>query len=249
MTYQRNCPNCNKDIFYKLKGDYNRAVKENRKCKICGYKTRPSKKITNFSRNCPKCNNPLSYKSYFTWYWAKKHNQLCRRCIKLGKVMPVGFSEKISKIVSGKGNPMYGKHHTEETKKIISLKNTGNKSKTGQTSTEESKNKMRIAFSDRIKKYGKHKRGFNPVACNYLSSLNQYSFRHALNGGEFCFKGYFADGYDAKKNVWIEYDEPRHYNKDGTLKQKDIRRMLEIKKSLGCKFLRYNEKLKELKEW
>lgn len=31
----RNCPKCNKQLFYKLKGDFNRANKKNMKCRSC----------------------------------------------------------------------------------------------------------------------------------------------------------------------------------------------------------------------
>lgn len=249
MTYNRNCPICNCVLTYVLIGDFNRAVKQDRKCKSCASKkTNEKKKIVNLTRNCPKCNVVLTYKVYHTWWWAKKTNQSCRSCVKMGKSMPEGFSEKISKIVNGEGNPMFGKRHSELTKQIISFKNSGNKSKTGQTVSEISKEKMRLAVVDRIKRYGKHKRGFNPNACKYLDSLTDYKFKHALNGGEFCFKGYFADGYDEKQNVWIEYDEPHHFTKIGELREKDLIRMQKIKLYLGCKFLRYDEKREILKE-
>ena len=40
------------------------------------------------------------------------------------------------------------------------------------------------------------------------------------------------------KNVVIEYDEKHHFNVNGTLKEKDIRRQLEIEKFLNCEFVR-----------
>lgn len=162
--------------------------------------------------------------------------------------MPVGFSEKISKIVSGKGNPMYGKRHTEEVKQFISKLNKGNKSKSGQTTSDATRGKMREAAVKRISKYGIHSRNFNPNGCKFMDSIRtEYEFQHALNGGEFSHAGYFADGYDKSKNVWFEYDEPHHFDFDGNLLKKDIDRMNIIKESLGCKVLRYNEKTKEWK--
>lgn len=250
MEYTRNCPECGNEISYNQKGNFNRAVRENRRCRSCSSRQVNShKKILSFDRNCTECGKPLVYKSYHAWWWAKKQNQKCISCSKKGRILPDWVRKKISKVTKGSKNPMYGRHHTEETKRKISLKNLGNKSKIGQIADEQSKQKMRLAVANRIEKYGKRKQGFNPIACEFLDTLTDYSFIHALNGKEFLHNGYFADGYDAQKNVWIEYDEPRHYNKDGTLKQKDVRRMMEIKKSLGCKFLRYNEKTKELKEW
>jgi hypothetical protein len=40
----------------------------------------------------------------------------------------------------------------------------------------------------------------------------------------------------------IEWDEPRHYNVDGTLKEKDIIRQKQIEECLKCKFIRVKEK-------
>jgi len=64
--------------------------------------------------------------------------------------------------------------------------------------------------------------------------------RHAENGGEYYIKelGYFVDGYSKEKNVVIEIDEKSHFNKDGSLKNKDIIRQKEIEKLLGCNFIR-----------
>ena len=50
------------------------------------------------------------------------------------------------------------------------------------------------------------------------------------------------------RKYWKIYDEPHHYNIYGQLKEKDIKRMIEIKNHLHCRFYRYNEKTKELKE-
>jgi len=50
----------------------------------------------------------------------------------------------------------------------------------------------------------------------------------------------------------VEYDEPYHYNVYGNLKERDAIRMKYIMKyimdKLKCKFFRYNEEKKELKE-
>jgi very-short-patch-repair endonuclease len=73
----------------------------------------------------------------------------------------------------------------------------------------------------------------------------------ATKNGEFFVSdlGYFVDYYEPNLNIVIEYDEPKHYNVDNSLKKKDLIRMNEIKSKLKCKFYRYNEKLKELKEY
>ena len=61
-----------------------------------------------------------------------------------------------------------------------------------------------------------------------------------MNGGEVKIIGYSLDAYDSQLNIVIEYDEPRHFNLNGRLKEKDIKRMDEIKNHLKCDFYRYN---------
>lgn len=73
-------------------------------------------------------------------------------------------------------------------------------------------------------------------------ALHGYTFKHAENGGEFIYDGYYADGYDVDNNVWIEVDEDHHFNIDGNLKERDILRQKYIEDNLKCKFvrIRYN---------
>lgn len=94
---------------------------------------------------------------------------------------------------------------------------------------------------------------YNSSACKYFDKLNQqngWNLQHAMNGGEFYIKefGYWVDAYDKERNIVVEYDEPTHYKRDGSLKQKDIKRMDEIKQLLKCRFLRYNAIDKKLYE-
>lgn len=69
---------------------------------------------------------------------------------------------------------------------------------------------------------------------------NGYNFQHAENGGEYYISelGYWVDGYDKENNVVIEIDEPHHFDRDGNLTPRDIRRQVEIENLLNCKFIR-----------
>jgi len=64
-----------------------------------------------------------------------------------------------------------------------------------------------------------------------------------MNGGEYYIKelGCWLDGYDKVNNVAYEYDEKYHFDKDGNLKEKDIKRQKEIEKILKCKFIRIKD--------
>lgn len=254
MTYTRKCDRCAAIIAYTNSGSFYRAKRKNTLCSFCIKERRKTNKVQKiFTRNCPKCNDILTYKSYRSHWWSVKHNLLCRSCGKEGKSMPDGFSEKLSKIFRGKNNPMYGKNHTDKTKEIISIKNKGNKSRIGQPHNLETIEKQRIAAANRIKKYGIKSRNFNKTACDFIdeyNKINNVKLIHALNGGEYSYKGFFADGYDEYNNIWFEYDEPTHYSKDRiSLKDKDITRMNIIKEGLKCKFIRYNVRLKTIKEY
>ena len=44
-----------------------------------------------------------------------------------------------------------------------------------------------------------------------------------------------------KNNIVYEYDEAKHYNTNGSLKEKDVRRQKEITELLNCKFIRIKE--------
>ena len=95
---------------------------------------------------------------------------------------------------------------------------------------------------------------YSPLSCEYFDWLNKWNGwngRYATNGGEYFIKdlGYWVDYYEPKENVIVEWDEPRHYDRYGNLRQKDIVRMNEIKGLLRCTFFRYNGKTKELKKY
>lgn len=170
-------------------------------------------------------------------------------CAHTGKKLSDVTKQKISLATCGNKNPMYGHKHTKNVKQFISLNNRGNKSKTGQLCSENVKMNMRNSAIARIKIQGTS-RSYNPIACIYMDTLiPKLNLIHAKNSpDEYKFRGYFADGYDVKNNIWFEYDEPHHFKKDGTLKDKDVNRMNEIIKYLSCRFFRYDERNKILAE-
>lgn len=65
-------------------------------------------KKTNWTRNCPKCGSEISYTTKRGMVRAIKRNRPCKSCS-----------------MSGSGNPMYGKNHTDSVKSSISKLNKG----------------------------------------------------------------------------------------------------------------------------
>ena len=123
---------------------------------------------------------------------------------------------------------MKGKHHSEETKKIM--------------------RKSTIKYIEDTK--GKCSPRYNKNACLYFDNLskeNDWNLIHAENGGEYHIKelGYFIDAYDKEKNIVVEYDERKHYKYDELI-EKDRIRQKEIIKLLECEFYRYNEQTNKL---
>lgn len=53
--------------------------------------------------------------------------------------------------------------------------------------------------------------------------------------------GYFLDGYDKENNIVYEVDEEHHFDEEGNLNQRDIRRQYEIVGYLGCQFVRVKD--------
>lgn len=211
-------------------------------------------------------------KNFGLWMLGKKHSESTKNKlseIKKGHYTSEETKEKISKANNGKNNGMYCKTHSDDYKKILSNKfighgipNSHNKEAIekrrikliGKKASDETKRKMRIsAINHIIKNNGGICTMHNINACIYLDNLskeNGWNLKHALNGGEFFVKnlGYFVDGYDVNNNIVVEFDEKLHYNKDGSLKNKDIIRQNEIINELKCKFFRYNEIKGELYE-
>jgi hypothetical protein len=215
-----------------------------------------------FKRKCPQCNTELTYSSKCNLIRSINKNSICCLCSNRNKVLNPLYIQKLSQSKLGNKNPMKRidvrlkvslatkgiPKHTEEFKQRVSNRHKG------KITSNYTKQKMREAVLKKIEKYGKYKRNFNPQACIKIEEYgknNGYNFQHAMNGGEIIIIGYSLDGYDAEKNVVFEYDEngKNHFDKNGNLKEKDIKRMNEIISSLHCKFIRYNERKNTINEY
>ena len=177
---------------------------------------------------------------------------------------PLTENERLA--ICGEGNHFYGRHHTDETKQR--LKEFGitrkssiatrtkisetlkrNKSNIGDLNgmkRPENRTKVRLAMVKKLEQqFGQVYPFYNKSSCEYFNNLNierGWNLQHAENGGEFYLKdlGYWLDAYDKERNIVVEYDERRHYHVDGSLVEKDIRRMNDIINHLKCSFYRYD---------
>lgn len=241
----RHCPKCNKMLIYESKRGYQNGKKRKSLCGSChakkrmdaGYKPpyRGGVKMTESQRKNVSAGLVKRHKKYTHPMLGKKHS--------------LATIERLKEINTGENNGMYGKNHTLETRKKISetrkLKNIP-----GPIISEEGKTKLRLKRIKEIAedKYNGHQiiPSYNKSACKVFDNINfalGWDGKHAMNGGEhFLAKlGYWIDYYEPTRNIVIEWDEPHHYNVDGTLKEKDIIRQQQIEECLKCKFFRVKE--------
>lgn len=195
-----------------------------------------------YIRKCKKCGNDVFHKNEINLNRAIKQNKVCISC-----------AQKEAKL--GSNNGMFGKKHNEETihkikekrKHQIFTEETRDKLSIihkqrleeynhwlGRRHTDETKKKLRLISANRIHNNKWHP-SYNTTACEIIEKYgkeNGYNFQHAMNGGEFFIKelGYWVDGYDAEKNVVIEYYEKLHKY----MIEKDEIRIDKIKKTLNC---------------
>ena len=83
--------------------------------------------MNEYIRYCPRCREKILYSTKYCKKYAEKDKRLCRSCGKSGESNPFygkkqskKYKEKMKLLNLGKNNPMYGRHHSLETKILIS---------------------------------------------------------------------------------------------------------------------------------
>ena len=209
VSLKRKCPDCGCDKEYWYKMTYNRAVKNNAKCGTCSQiGIKPTKEVRRKMGDA-----------------------------KIGTTRPQKVKDKIRETLIG--HKRYtGKQKKEWIKNISS-------SKMGHEVSQEVRDKIgktvrEYRFNEIKEKFGVKFPNYNSVGCGIINDYNKkygFNFQHAENGGEVCIDGYWPDGIDEKRKTIIEIDEKRHFNPDGTYKEKDTRRQKYLE-GLGYKFIR-----------
>jgi hypothetical protein len=250
--WERNCPSCNSIIYHTSKCNRDRLQRLNCKCSKCLRISQRLYKTEVLKRECIKCKKEIFYKNRKTYNQAERQNRLCINCAdrplcREETKLKIGYKNK------GYKNGMFGKTLSVEVRKSLSDRIKKHNIPRTKEGIEKMKISLRKRAAEKFLEFGFKGPRTNFRSCKWIDDYgkqNGYNFRHGLNGGEFYVKdlGYFVDGYDKEKNIIFEYDEPYHYI-NGKLREKDIKRMNEIKNHLRCKFIRYNEKLKEVIEY
>lgn len=242
----RHCPKCDKLLIYESKRGYQVAKKRKSLCYSCRAKKRIEDGYKLPYRGGAKMND--EQRKNISNGLVERHKKYTHPM--LGKKHSEKTVNKYKKDRTGEKNAMYGKNHTLETRKKISETRKRNKI-LGPTISEKGKTKLRLKRIKEIEegKYNGHQMipSYNRSACKVFDNINfilGWSGKHATNGGEHFIPelGYWLDYYEPTRNIVIEWDEPHHYNVDGTLKEKDITRQKQIEEHLKCKFIRVKEK-------
>lgn len=228
--FTKKCPKCGNEQFYSCKSSLTLAAKLNKVCKKCKNDLRKVVIPTGgWKRVCKECGKEMKYSSKRAFVLCEKNNGLCRKC---------GIT-KWSKIrdLSVFRNEEYRKKQSEMMKRARQTESYG----------EAFKEKLRKHKVNSFRKNGRIA-NFNIIACKFIDELNKkfkWDLKHALNGGETEIGGYFVDGYDKKRNVVFEYDEPKH-NKKSQIEKDKYRQQIIIDKLNPVVFLRFNEEYKKL---
>lgn len=229
-NFTKTCPKCGKEQKYCSFKKLNRAIKNNTLCKSCSKFKSWKDVFSGYNKPERKIKQSLIKKSLF-----KDKNSFYHK---------KEWREKESTAIKLKWKETDSVYKTEEfSKKQSDIHKKLWKSLTYKCNTEEYKEKQRmIRLKQVFNKYGST--GFNIKACNFIDRINikyGWNLQHAMNGGEYFFFGYSLDGYDEKRNIIVEYDEPKH--EYPYMKKKDLRRQSTLIQKLSpTLFLRYSEK-------
>jgi len=149
----------------------------------------------------------------------------------IGKTLSAEHRVLLSKSHAGKVLTQEHKNNIRATAKAHGF----GKWMKGRKSPEDVKRKVRIARVKSIAlNYGACWPSYNPRACEFFKSFdeqNQTKGQYAMyGGGEFYIKelGYYPDYFNDELKLIIEYDEPRHYDDQGNLQEKDVIRQSQI---------------------
>jgi hypothetical protein len=114
-SFKRKCSKCECEITYKNKYNMLNAEKKQSKCKSCGLKEVMTEDVKKrMSERFKGKKNPMYGKfGELNPFFGKKHSDETKKKMVVGRDYSVyktdEFRQKISKLVKGKGNPMYGK--------------------------------------------------------------------------------------------------------------------------------------------
>ncbi len=207
-----------------------------------------------YKKNCPSCGKDMFYSSISSLSHCK--DTKCCYC---------------ANVIRGKSSNRKGCHHTDESKKLISLSKTGTK-QSEDTKKKRSEIRKKLYSNpvelEKMSKSVKESLHKPEIRKKHLDALHQSQWLkvrtdkgqleliNKWNKIGFNFEPnyqiktdlelFYIDGYDKEKNVVLEYDSK--YHKRFNQKEKDLIRQNKIINILKPKkFWRYNSETKQFK--
>jgi len=237
--FSKLCPDCGKKMIYAYKSSLMNSIRKNRKCVKCSKNnTETLLKISKSwfkSGDRPKNADKRKGKTYDEIYGYEKSQQIKKEQSIIVKKSYQNIELKNKRIKSLSPDNGF--------KKGIKPCNYGMKMPFKSLS-DDAKENHRLAMINLIKnRKGQVIPNYNKNACecfNKIMKEKNIHIQHAENGGEFFIDklGYWVDGYDKENNTIYEYDEKRHFDSSGNLREKDIKRQTKITNLLNCNFKR-----------
>jgi len=184
--------------------------------------------------------------------WHSEKIKMCNSKNKLGDNNPMKNETHFKKMLENQLIAVQNEEYRKRVSERQKLKNNNpgfGQIWKGRKKSKDSIEKQRKTQIEQRRRKGlsnKFRPNFSELACTLfdkISSLCNIHIQHGLNGGEYNIVelGFWVDGYDKENNIVFEFDEARHFNNDGSLKEKDILRQRSIEQYLQCKFIRLNE--------
>jgi hypothetical protein len=242
----RKCPKCAKEIIHTSYKSFKISTKKNPLCSHCGCVEREKRRDKSMYQNPEyrkKLSDALKISRRDKTKFGEVFREQCRNNAKTQWTTD-DIREKMEKKMKS--------YEYRSAHRNNSLKMWGTASHISHMkeihSSDEYREKRRLITRKILKqKLGNGRiSSYSKKACLCIDKIGHllgYLFQHGENGGEYEIGGYALDGYDKNKNVILEYDEPHHYDFNGNLKPKDVRRQNDLIKALNPSvFLRYNEK-------
>jgi very-short-patch-repair endonuclease len=193
----------------------------------------------------PNKNKGKTYKEIFGEKKSKEISDKIRKT-KIGEKNPAKRTEVRKKISKNRKGKLTGNDNPNYWKGKINKGQSERMKINNPSYRDDVKEKIRKNNLKRWIELGSVKIGKNETQLlNYMEEIIGYKIlrQHSVSG-------YSVDGYIKELNLVIEIDEKHHYDMDGNLKDKDIKRQNKIEEKLCCKFLRIkdNINIKDLKK-
>jgi hypothetical protein len=219
MNYKRNCPVCNKELYYSSKDSLSNSIRRNGVCRSCSKKGKPTWILG--KHHTEETKKKLSINHHDNSAWSRGKSLSLNHRLNLS-------SSKIGHVVS------------DETKKKLSLSLRGRKGIwKGKKLSNDHIRKLRIAKLKKVELLGISTKE-DIGAKQYFDLINTNGF--GFKPKRFWDLGYDADGYDENKHIWCEFDTPYHnypyQQKKDLTRQENIIKHFELSGNPLTEFIR-----------